>query len=33
MEIDEPFMFCRECESFNVEISAGNELHVKSFEI
>jgi hydrogenase nickel incorporation protein HypA/HybF len=33
MEIDEPFMFCRKCESFKVKVTAGNELHVDSFEV
>jgi hydrogenase nickel incorporation protein HypA/HybF len=33
MQIDEPFMFCRECESFQVEITTGKELLVESFEI
>jgi len=33
MELDEPFLFCRRCDSFQVEIVAGKELYVDSFEI
>jgi hydrogenase nickel incorporation protein HypA/HybF len=33
MILDEPFMFCRKCESFNIEIISGRELYVDSFEI
>ena len=31
--LDEPFMFCRTCDSFNLEIESGRELYVDSFEI
>ncbi|MCE1245348.1 MAG: hydrogenase maturation nickel metallochaperone HypA [Firmicutes bacterium] len=33
MAIDEPFLFCRKCESFNVEVVSGRELYVDTFEI
>ena len=33
MVIDEPFLFCRNCDSFNVEILTGKELYVDSFVI
>jgi len=33
MVIEEPFLFCRKCDSFNVEIVTGRELYVDSFEI
>ncbi|MFP4497599.1 MAG: hydrogenase maturation nickel metallochaperone HypA [Vulcanimicrobiota bacterium] len=33
MELDEPFLFCRCCDSFNVEIITGRELEIDSFEI
>lgn len=33
MELDEPFMFCQKCDSFNLEILTGKELFVNSFEI
>ncbi len=33
MVIDEPFLFCRSCDSFNIDIISGKELYVDSFEI
>lgn len=33
MELDEPFLFCRICDSFNVEIISGKELYVESFDV
>jgi hydrogenase nickel incorporation protein HypA/HybF len=33
MILDEPFLFCRKCESFNVEVISGRELYVDTFEI
>ena len=31
--LDEPFMFCRKCDSFNLEILTGKELYVDSFDV
>lgn len=33
MELDEPFLFCRKCDSFNVEVLTGKELYVDSFVV
>lgn len=32
MILDEPFFFCRECDSFNLEIISGKELDVDTFD-
>lgn len=33
MILEEPFLFCRKCDSFNVEVITGKELYVDSFEL
>lgn len=33
MILDEPFFFCRMCDSFNLEILSGKELDIDSFEV
>lgn len=33
MILDEPFFFCRKCDSFNLKILSGKELNVDTFEI
>lgn len=33
MVLDEPFMFCRACDSFNLKIISGEELYVETFEV
>ena len=33
MILDEPFFFCRLCDSFNLEIISGKELDAESFEM
>ncbi|MCD4785592.1 MAG: hydrogenase maturation nickel metallochaperone HypA [Candidatus Eremiobacteraeota bacterium] len=33
MILDEPFFFCRKCDSFNLKILSGKEMNVDTFEI
>ena len=33
MILDEPFFFCRKCDSFDLELLSGKELNVDTFEI
>jgi len=33
MILDEPFFFCRKCDSFDLELISGKELNVDTFEI
>lgn len=33
MILDEPFFFCRKCESFDLELLSGRELNVDTFEV